>query len=252
MNLFFRKTGKGAPLIILHGLFGSSDNWLSIAKILEEHHTVFTIDQRNHGQSPHSNDFSYEHMADDLKKIIIEQHIESPIILGHSMGGKTAMKFAVNNPAMLKKLIVVDIGPKEYPVHHDIILKGLNSINIAALKSRVEADQLLSKYISDIGIRQFLLKNIARSSNGFQWKINLPIITSKIKQVGVGLLSDDRYEGDSLFIRGGNSNYILDEDVDMLNQHFPNHKLETVDNAGHWVHAEQPNLFVEKVINFIK
>lgn len=252
MNLFFRKTGEGTPLIILHGLFGSSDNWLSIAKVFGENYTVYTIDQRNHGQSPHSDYFSYEIMADDLKAFIVEHNIDNPIILGHSMGGKTAMQFAVNNPKILKKLIVVDIGAKSYPVHHDTILKGLNSININELKSRGEADQQLSKHVSELGIRQFLLKNITRSSDGFKWKVNLPIIERGIEQIGIGLLSNDYYEGETLFIRGGNSNYILEEDIKMLNHHFPKHKLETIKNAGHWVHAEQPEQFVEVVKNFIR
>lgn len=252
MNLFFRKTGEGSPLIILHGLFGSSDNWLSIAKVLGNNHTVYSVDQRNHGQSPHSDFFNYKIMANDLKAFIEENNIDNPIILGHSMGGKTAMQFAVNNPKMLKKLILVDIGAKSYPIHHDTILKGLNSINIDELKSRGEADQQLSKYVSETGIRQFLLKNIARSADGFKWKMNLPIIEKEIEQVGIGLSNNDFYKGDTLFIRGKNSNYILDEDIDGLNYHFPKYKLETIENAGHWLHAEQPEKFVEIVKNFIK
>ncbi|MDH5366344.1 MAG: alpha/beta fold hydrolase [Cyclobacteriaceae bacterium] len=252
MNLFFRKTGEGSPLIILHGLFGSSDNWLSIAKVLGNNHTVYSVDQRNHGQSPHSDFFNYKIMANDLKAFIEENNIDNPIILGHSMGGKTAMQFAVNNPKMLKKLILVDIGAKSYPIHHDTILKGLNSINIDELKSRGEADQQLSKYVSETGIRQFLLKNIARSADGFKWKMNLPIIEKEIEQVGIGLSNNDFYKGDTLFIRGKNSNYILDEDIDGLNHHFPKYKLETIENAGHWLHAEQPEKFVEIVKNFIK
>jgi len=251
MNLFFRKTGEGSPIIILHGLFGSSDNWLSIARVLGESHTVYSLDQRNHGQSEHSDYFSYEIMAEDLREFIVEHNIQNPVIIGHSMGGKVAMQFAVDHADMLKKLIVVDIAPKSYPVHHDTILEGLNSINMQTLASRNEADEQLSKYVPEIGTRQFLLKNIARTSEGFAWKINLPVIETGIEQIGVGLEPNANYNGDTLFIRGRNSNYIKDEDQATLKHYFPNSELVTIENAGHWVHAEQPETFLTAIKAFI-
>lgn len=251
MNLFFRKTGDGSPIIILHGLFGSSDNWLSIARVLGESHTVYSIDQRNHGQSEHSDYFSYEIMAEDLREFILEHNIQNPIIIGHSMGGKVAMQFAVDHADIMKKLIVVDIAPKIYPVHHDTILEGLNSINMQTLTSRNEADEQLAKYVPDMGTRQFLLKNIARTAEGFAWKINLPVIETGIEQIGVGLEPNAHYDGETLFIRGKNSNYIKDEDEVTLKHYFPNSELVTIENAGHWVHAEQPETFLAAIKAFV-
>ena len=251
MYLFFREAGEGDPIVILHGLFGSSDNWLSIARVLSETHKVYAVDQRNHGQSPHSDYFSYEIMANDLKEFLEEHNIVNPIIIGHSMGGKVAMQFATEHPEILKKLVVVDIAPKEYPVHHDVILEGLNSIDVKNLASRNEANEQLAKYVQDIGTRQFLLKNIARTSDGFQWKINLPVIETGIEQIGIGLDPTSSYDGDTLFIRGKKSHYIQDEDQPDLLKHFPKSELETIENAGHWIHAEQPEAFLSAIKSFI-
>jgi pimeloyl-ACP methyl ester carboxylesterase len=250
MNLFHREIGEGSPIVILHGLFGSSDNWLSIAKVLSETHKVYTVDQRNHGQSPHSDEFNYPMMADDLKGFIEEHQIVNPIIIGHSMGGKVAMQFAVNNPAMLEKLIIVDIGPKAYPVHHDRILEGLCALPMADLKSRGDADKHLAEYVSDMGTRQFLLKNIGRNSEGFFWKINLSVIRDNIEIIGHGL-QGDTFDKPTFFINGKNSNYIVKGDQALIEEHFPNVEFSTIENAGHWVHAEQPADFLKVVMEFI-
>jgi len=251
MNLFHREVGEGSPIVILHGLFGSSDNWLSIAKVLSESHKVYAVDQRNHGQSPHDDTFNYEVMADDLKEFLVQHQIEKPIVIGHSMGGKVAMQFAVDNPEMLERLIVVDISPKSYPVHHDEILEGLCSLQLSELKSRGEADLLLSKYVSVIGTRQFLLKNLARTANGFTWKINLQVIKDNIEIVGHSLPEGTCFDKPTLFINGRNSNYIKEGDAPLIYQHFPSAELMTIDNAGHWVHAEQPVEFLRLVKNFV-
>lgn len=251
MNLFYREVGEGSPVVILHGLFGSSDNWLSISKILGEEHKVYTIDQRNHGQSPHDDQFDYQTMAEDLKDFLLQHDINNPIVIGHSMGGKVAMQFAVDNPDMLERLIVVDISPKSYPVHHDEILEGLCSLRLPDLKSRGEADQHLSKYVSAIGTRQFLLKNIGRNSDGFFWKINLSVIKDNIETVGEGLPIGSLSDKPTLFINGRNSNYIKEEDATLIFRHFPNATLQTIENAGHWVHAEQPAEFLKIVQEFI-
>jgi esterase len=251
MKLFYRELGTGNPIVILHGLFGSSDNWLSIAKELATAHKVYLLDQRNHGQSPHTDKFDYSVMADDLKEFIEEHKIANPTILGHSMGGKTAMEFAVNNPKKWKKLIVVDIAPKAYSVHHDQILEGLNSLDLKTINSRNEADERLSKWVPEIGVRQFLLKNIARDSDGFNWKINLPVISKNIEIIGEGLSKRLSEGKPTLFIRGKNSHYIMDSDFDLIEQYFPSAKIETVENAGHWVHAEQPEKFLDIVNQFL-
>lgn len=253
MKLYHREIGEGKPLIILHGLFGSSDNWMSIAKELEGHFKMYLVDQRNHGQSPHSDEFNYTAMANDLNEFIEEHGIENPSILGHSMGGKTAMNFAINHADKWDKLIVVDIAPRAYPVHHDTILKGLKSIDVDNLKSRGEADKQLSEYVKDMGTRQFLLKNLARKSDGgFEWKINLPVIDKKIEAMGEGIEQQLAIEKDVLFIRGEKSDYIQDRDNILIVQLFPNSEVKTVKNAGHWVHAEQPKALLEMVTEFLE
>ncbi len=251
MKLFYRELGEGNPIIILHGLFGSSDNWLSIAKILSESFKVYSIDQRNHGQSPHNEEFNYSVMAEDLKDFIETNNIKNPIIMGHSMGGKTAMEFAVNNPDSWSKLIVVDIAPKAYPVHHDKILEGLKSLDLKTLSSRGEADRQLSEYVPQLGVRQFLLKNLARGMDGFEWKINLTVIANNIEKMGEGLSKTLRIEKPVLFINGQNSDYITPQDKGLLEKAFPSSELVTIPDAGHWVHSEQPDVFLNTIRNFI-
>lgn len=252
MKLFYRELGAGDPIIILHGLFGSSDNWLSIGKELSDTHSIYLLDQRNHGQSPHSNSFDYSAMANDLEEFIEEHELVNPVILGHSMGGKTAMEFAVNNPDKWSKLIIVDIAPKTYSVHHDQILEGLNSLDLKTIKSRNEADKILSKWVPEMGVRQFLLKNLSRDNNGFSWKINLSVISKNIEIIGEGLSKRLSKAKPAMFIRGRNSNYIMDNDFELIDQYFPSAKIETIENAGHWVHAEQPEKFLDIVNQFLK
>lgn len=250
-SLYYRETGTGEPLLILHGLFGSSDNWMGISKNLAESFQVFTIDLRNHGKSFHHSDFSYGAMSNDIFKFIEEKGLSNISILGHSMGGKVSMKLAVDHAELIKRLIVVDIAPKYYPVHHEKIIHGLKSIPISSISSRSEADQQLSSYILEPGVRQFLLKNLHRSGNGFDWKMNLDIISDNIEKVGESLNDNEVFSGDTLFIRGDKSNYILDSDSNMINEHFPNNEVVTISNAGHWVHAENPGEFVEVVYEFL-
>ncbi len=250
-KLFYRKLGQGRPLVVVHGLFGSSDNWLSIAKMLEETHTLYLVDLRNHGQSVHSSTFDYSTMADDLHDFLVAHDLKGCDLMGHSMGGKAAMLFAALNPGYLRKLIVVDIGPKQYPLHHNEILAGLNAIPIEAIQSRGEADKVLSEYVQEVGIRQFLLKNLSRSSEGFSWKINLKVLTEKIEEIVKSLPENLIYEGSTLFVRGSKSNYILDEDIYEIENQFPNASTKDVANAGHWIHAEQPGIFVEIIKKYL-
>lgn len=253
MKLNFKKSGSGVPLIILHGLFGSADNWFSVAKELEKDFTLYLIDQRNHGDSPQSGDWNYEVMAEDIKELMDDERIGSANLMGHSMGGKTAMKFAFKYPEKVNKLIVADIAPRFYPVHHQEILEGLNAIPIDELKSRKEADDILSKYINNTGIRQFLLKSLGRNeSGGFMWKINLPVITQKIDNVGEEIVSDKTFDKPTLFMGGENSDYISDNDKEEISELFPNSHVIFIKNAGHWLHAEQPAAVVETVRAFLK
>lgn len=253
MKLNFKKSGSGEPLIILHGLFGSADNWFSIAKELEKDFTLYLVDQRNHGDSPQSEDWNYEVMADDIHELMDAEGIAKANLMGHSMGGKTVMKFAFKYPEKVNKLIVADIAPRFYPVHHQRILEGLNAIPIDELKSRKEADDILSEYIKIPGIRQFLLKSLGRNeSGGFMWKINLPVITEKIEIVGEEIVSDKTFDKPTLFMGGENSDYITEKDKEEIAEMFSNSHIIFIKNAGHWLHAEQPAAVVETVRAFLR
>lgn len=251
MKLNFKKSGSGPPLVILHGLFGSLDNWFSIAKELVEHYTLYLVDQRNHGDSPHADEWNYTVMVEDLLELFDAEGLEKVFLMGHSMGGKTVMNFAVKYPERVEKLIVADIAPRYYPIHHQSILEGLNALNLKEIKSRKEADDQLAKYISELGIRQFLLKSLTRASDGFTWKINLPVITKNIENVGEALADGAKFEGPTLFLAGANSNYIQQKDLPDLEVHFPNYELEFIPKAGHWLHAEQPHAVVEEMRRFL-
>ena len=249
----FKKLGEGTPIIILHGLFGSLDNWLSIGKVLAENHSVYLPDLRNHGDSFHSDEFTYAAMAEDLREFIEQEDIQRPVVIGHSMGGKVAMKFAINYPDMFEKLIVADISPRAYRPHHGDILEGLKSIDLAQIGSRKEADEALSKHIPEIGVRQFLLKNLTRGKDKqFKWRLNLPVIDAQIENVGEGLEDRLATTKPTLFIRGGASNYIRDKDNIVIVAFFPNSEVKTIEGAGHWLHAEKPEVFIEMVQDFIR
>ncbi|NIJ52040.1 alpha/beta fold hydrolase [Dyadobacter arcticus] len=254
MQLNYKQIGEvGKPMIILHGVFGLLDNWLGISKTLSEHgFRVYLVDQRNHGRSPHEGPLDFPTFATDLREFMEEHHLENPILIGHSMGGKTIMEYAVTYPGTFAALVVVDIGPKAYPIHHTKILKGLNAIPIDKIDNRNQADEILAEYEPILSVRQFLLKNLYRKDEGgFGWRFNLPLLTSDMASVGAEIKSDERLETPTLFIRGAKSNYILDEDMEGIQDLFPNARLETIADAGHWVQAEQPKEFVSKLLNFL-
>lgn len=253
MELNFKQLGEGQPLIILHGLFGSLDNWMSLAKKWSESYQVWLVDQRNHGQSPHSEDFNYKLMAEDLKEFLSENEIKDPIILGHSMGGKTAMEFAVNYPDQLKKLIVVDIAPIKYEVHHYDIIAALEKVDLTKIESRGDADKVLSKSIKEFGVRQFLLKNLYWESKGkLAWRFNLDVIKNNIIPISEWNISEKQFQKSTLFIKGENSDYIKIEHATEISKRFPNYHMEVIEKAGHWVHAENPEKFSEIVSSFMK
>ncbi len=237
--------------MILHGLFGSADNWFSIARELKEDFTLYLVDQRNHGDSPKSDEWNYEVMAEDLHELLDSEGLEQVYLMGHSMGGKTAMTFALESPDRVAKLIVADIAPRYYPVHHQQILKGLNSLDLKNIQSRKEADELLSQYIPEPGTRQFLLKSLGRDQSGFVWKINLPVITENIEEVGQPQESEEEYSGDTLFLAGEKSDYIRDEDCELIYSFFPKYQLIKVANAGHWLHADQPMAVIREIKKFL-
>lgn len=251
MKLHYRVIGEGEPLFILHGLFGSADNWQTLGKQFAEKYQVFFVDQRNHGHSPHSSDFSYSLMAEDFYELVNDLGFSKINILGHSMGGKTAIAFAKEHPELINKMIVADISHKKYPLHHDQILDGLNALNLNEIKTRGAADEALSSYISEIGVRQFLLKNLYWIEQGqLAWRINLPVLTEKISDI-VDEIKFDTIETKTLFIRGGRSNYILGSDYAMIHEKFPNSEIHSIEGSGHWIHAEAPEEFYETVIDFL-
>lgn len=252
MKLNYKQFGDGEPLVILHGLMGMLDNWQTLAKGFAEQYEVFILDARNHGHSEHTDELNYEVMMYDLLEFCHDQHLSDINLLGHSMGGKTCMKFAQNYPDFLNKLIVADIAPKQYPVHHQKILAGLSALDFDQIKSRGEADKVLQDYIPEVGVRQFLLKSAYWVEKGkLGLRFNLDAIQANIVNMGEQI-ADETYDGDTLFIRGNLSNYILDEDWPGIQQLFPNSRLETIQDAGHWLHAEKPEEFVSLVLNFLE
>lgn len=252
MKLHYRKYGEGQPLIILHGLFGSSDNWQTLGKKFAENFEVYLVDQRNHGHSPKSTEFNYQLLSDDLYNLIRDLELENIILVGHSMGGKTVMTFAQKYPEFIEKLIVVDIGPKAYPMHHNIILEGLNSLDLSIIKSRGQADKQLSIFIEDNGVKQFLLKNLFWVEKGqLGWRINIPVLENKMPNI-IAAIPDKIVETPTLFIRGEKSNYIVEDDFQNIYDQFPNSEIETIYDAGHWVHAENPFSFYNMVKDFSK
>ena len=251
MKLNYKILGEGQPLIILHGLFGSSDNWLTHAKRLSEYFKVILVDQRNHGHSDWSNDFNYTILATDLMELITELDLNKSYVLGHSMGGKTAMVFAQLFPEMISKLIVVDIGIKQYPMHHDEILKGIHAVGEGKMNSRSDAESQLLPFIPSAGVRQFLMKNLYwKEKEQLAWRMNVAILEKEMPHI-LASIADTEVFTPALFIRGEQSNYILDEDWNDIENAFPDSNLVTIKNAGHWVHAEAPEVFMNEVLGFL-
>jgi pimeloyl-ACP methyl ester carboxylesterase len=253
MQLHANIIGEGKPLVILHGFLGMSDNWKSLGKqFASSGFQVHLIDQRNHGRSFHSEDFNYDVLSQDLKQYCDAQNLKEVVLLGHSMGGKTAMLFATQHPDYVSKLIVADISPRFYPIHHDAILNGLSSLDFETLESRGAADQQLSGYVSDFGTRQFLLKNLYWVEKGkLGLRVNLPVLMENVSEVGEALPMHSKFEGKTLFLKGDRSEYIAAQDEALIKAHFANAKIETIANAGHWLHAENPKDFYAAVINFV-
>lgn len=253
MNLHSTILGEGQAFIFLHGFLGMSDNWKTLGtQFSEEGYEVHLIDQRNHGRSFHSDDFNYEVMVEDLKHYCEQHQLKEIILLGHSMGGKTAMLFAVEYPEVVSKLIIADISPRYYPTHHDDILKGLSALDFSKLKSRGAADEAMKRYVPDVGTRQFLLKNLYWKEKGtLALRINLEVLMEQVNEVGEPLPMHAKFEKDTLFLRGDRSEYIVPQDESLIYSHFPKAKISTISDAGHWLHAENPADFYAEVQNFL-
>ena len=239
MQLNYKTFGHGEPLIILHGMFGMLDNWHRFANEISNDFSVFIVDQRNHGRSPHFDAFNYEVMAEDLFEFMHEHYMFEAFILGHSMGGKTAMQMALMEPDMVPKLIVVDIAPKPYGPHHHAVLKALSSVPIEEVTSRNQVRDILMEHIQDEGVRQFLMKNLSRKkSGGYKWKMNLDAVFMHYDKILDFNPMEDPFENPTLFVRGGKSEYIVEEDEPIIKKQFLNARIETIEKSGHWVHVD--------------
>ena len=254
MDLFFRSFGdeRAKPLVILHGLLGSSRNWQAAGAALGDSFRVYALDLRNHGDSPHDDEHSYELMAEDVLRWMDRQGLERAIVMGHSMGGKLAMKIACENQSRLSKLIVVDIAPKTYPNSHDDDLAAMLAIDLGRIESRKEADERLKDAAPDWGLRQFLLTNFVRDSEGgFRWQANIrAIYESRRRLESSSLQREQRFEGETLFILGERSNYFASDDVEQVRSHFPASSIERIPDCGHNPHFEKRDAFVEIVKRF--
>ena len=254
MNLFSRIYGQGDPFIILHGLFVMSDNWNSIGKAISSDFEVHLLDLRNHGRSPHNMQFNYEVMTEDVKKYIKHYSLEKAIILGHSLGGKVAMSLASHYPELLKKMIIIDIAPKEYSVDFHLgILKNLIALNLQEYNSRKAIDLALQNDIRNKGVRLFLMKNLYRNQKQeFEWRFNISVLENQIKNISTVNFISEKIKTPTLFIKGENSDYITAKDYESINHYFPSSSIKVVKDAGHWVHAEQPLILQNILIEFIK
>lgn len=254
MDLYANVIGEEKPLLVLHGFLGMGDNWKTLAKRYadEQGYEVHLIDQRNHGRSPHSDEFNYNLLADDLKKYMDKHQLETADIIGHSMGGKTVMTFAAHYPKYVDRLIVVDIAPKYYAPHHQMILDGLTAVDEACFESRKDADDLLSDYIKIKSIRQFLLKNLYRKNKKeYGLRVNLESLKTHVNEIGKALDAEETFDGETLFINGKKSDYITTDDTNLIKNHFPKAKIQPIENAGHWVHAEQSDVFFDVTSAFL-
>jgi pimeloyl-ACP methyl ester carboxylesterase len=253
MDLFYKTYGEeGPPLVILHGLLGASGNWhtLSRTRFAEVARPV-TVDQRNHGRSPHADRFDYDALAGDIRAFIDEHGLRPAHVLGHSMGGKTAMQLALTAPEAVDRLVVVDMAPKAYPPHHTDLLEALRGIDPTAYDSRSAIDDALAEDVPSTPVRQFLLKNLHYDGQTYTWQMNLEAIIDHYDRINEAVTADEPYDGPALFVRGERSDYVADEDREPIRRLFPNAEFATVGGAGHWVHADAPEAFADVVVDFL-
>ena len=255
MDLFYKEYNAADatdPLMILHGLLGASGNWYTLSRTVFQHHArVFTVDQRNHGRSPHAPTFDYEAMAADVRDFIARHNLGSVTLMGHSMGGKTAMQTALTYPTLVDRLIVVDMAPKAYPPRHTDLLRALQRIDPSDYDDRSAIDAELAESVPSRPIRQFLLKNLQYDGERYTWQMNLDVIAANYNAINDAITSSSTFDGPTQFIRGGDSDYVEVEDMVYARTLFPDATLETIDGAGHWVHADAPDALAEVVTDFL-
>jgi esterase len=242
VDLFHRRSGSGRPIVILHGLFGSCDNWGTIGKTLAEQYDVTLVDQRDHGRSPHTDQVSYPLMAEDVHRLMIDLGLNEVVLVGHSMGAKTAMYLAHQWPEAVKHMVLIDMGPREYPITNQApIIEALLTSDVAHKTSRKEVEQHLAQYVPEPGVQQFLLKSLYwETPERLGWRFNVPVIARDINNI-LAAAPAATIRTPTLFIRGGQSDYITRADVPAIKEQFPNSRIETVEFAGHWVHAQAPD-----------
>ena len=237
-------------MIILHGLFGYSDNWQSIAKKLAEYYRIILVDLRNHGHSEWNDEFSYDIMAEDVYELTQELDLKDIILVGHSMGGKVAMRFAQEHEELLEKLVVVDIGVKQYPSHHEHILAGIHAVDVENISTRKEAEEQMSAHVDSDGVKQFLLKNLYwKKKDVLAWRMNIDVIERELENI-LSEIPAEEVSLPTLFIRGELSNYICEEDIHEIEEIFIDSEVKTIKDAGHWVHAEKQSEFIETLLSF--
>jgi pimeloyl-ACP methyl ester carboxylesterase len=255
MQLHFKSFGSGTPLIILHGMLGMLDNWQSFGQDLSDHYLIYLMDLRNHGKSSWDSRMDYMVMAEDVKETMEAQWMyEGAIILGHSMGGKAAMQLALAHPELVKALIVLDIAPVEYSSSHEIILQALQDIELEGVTRRQEVSEPLNQAINNESIVNFLMKNLSRQKDGsYRWKVNLEAVRNNYQALlSPPIFEDVPFNGPTLFVRGGLSNYLLDDHLKKIGHWFPNNKIVTIDSAGHWIHVDAPDRLSEILLAFTR
>jgi pimeloyl-ACP methyl ester carboxylesterase len=251
MKLHYQESGTGLPLLIIHGLFGSADNWRSMAKYFAKFYRVISVDLRNHGRSPHSDEQSFDLMAQDMVELCDALQLDKVNVLGHSLGGKVAMRFAELQPERIHKLVVVDISPRQYFSQHTPLMDAMMALDMAQLSSRKAIDEALAPKVSDPAVRQFLLMNLQSDERGLSWRINLPALKANYQALMAPVCEQAKLTMPSQFIYGGQSEYVTEDDRTLIKQHFTKARFDVIDKAGHWVHAERPQQFKQLVEEFL-
>ena len=246
--------GEGPPLVVLHGLFGSGTNWRSFSRSMSDRRQIHLLDLRNHGRSPHSDEMSYPLMAEDLFEYLDRQSLETVTLMGHSMGGKVAMRAALEAPERVSALVVVDIAPVPVGKDHVPFIRAMQSIDLDRVSRREAASEMLADAVPDPGLRQFLLQNLERDNGGYRWRLNLPALAANMSALHDFPVDsgNNRYDGPALFVRGEQSDYVPERHFDLIRDFFPAAEIRTVAGAGHWLHAEKPQAFAEAVTPFLE
>ncbi len=251
VQLNTKKLGNGKPIFILHGLFGSLDNWQTIANELLKHFTIYLIDLRNHGKSPHTHDMTYKLMSEDIQKLMLDEKLEKINIIGHSMGGKVCYQLLNDISNQIEKAMIIDIAPKRYKGGHDEVFKAMFSLDLDRLTKRSDAEFIISQYIPEKSVQQFILKNLDRQSDHcFEWKFNLETLYNEYDKICEEIIFDKVCNAPTRIISGSLSQYVTQAEIDKMKTHFSNLSWHIVEDSGHWVHAEKPKEMLDEITSF--